>query len=323
VSENGAILYLSDADVVACGVTPEEITRSVETAFRAKALGRAGTSRKLTLAVGPEANFAGKGGVLLDEGCAAVKWYGYVGNNDRRGLPDFSPLLILSSSETGLPLAVVDGRWITAVRTASITAAAASVLAKPDSRSVGFVACGTQAEANLAALQARFKLERIVAYSRNRETAERFAAMARELGLAAEVAAEPRVAVEGLDIVVTSVPKFSQPTRFLDARQVAAGTFVSMVDMGFGWDAGTLGAFETVVTDDLEDGTRRSAETLNYEGEFSADLPELLAEPGRWANEGSARSALVFAGSGIADVAAAAAVYRRALERGAGQKLAR
>src|SRR4051812_38602197 len=89
------ILYLSHADVVGCGVTPEEVTRSVEEAFRAKARGRAGTNRKLALAVGPEAAFAGKGGVLLDEGYAAVKWYGYVGNNDRRGLPDFSPLIIL------------------------------------------------------------------------------------------------------------------------------------------------------------------------------------------------------------------------------------
>ena len=118
------ILYLSHDDVVRCAVTPDEITCAVEKAFRAKALGRAATNRKLTLPVGPEANFAGKGGVLLDEGYAAVKWYGYIGNNARRGLPDFSPLLILSSTETGLPLAVLDGRWITAVRTASITVAA-------------------------------------------------------------------------------------------------------------------------------------------------------------------------------------------------------
>ena len=170
------ILYLSHDDVVRCAVTPDEITCAVEKAFRAKALGRAATNRKLTLPAGPEANFAGKGGVLLDEGYAAVKWYGYIGNNARRGLPDFSPLLILSSTETGLPLAVLDGRWITAVRTASITAVAATVLAKPHSRSAGFVACGTQAEANLWTLRARFALERVVAYSRNRDTAERFAA---------------------------------------------------------------------------------------------------------------------------------------------------
>ena len=72
------ILYLSHDDVVRCAVTPHEITCAVEKAFRAKALGRAATNRKLTLPAVPEANFAGKGGVLLDEGYAAVKWYGYV-----------------------------------------------------------------------------------------------------------------------------------------------------------------------------------------------------------------------------------------------------
>jgi ornithine cyclodeaminase/alanine dehydrogenase-like protein (mu-crystallin family) len=317
------ILYLSHDDVVRCAVTPEEITCAVEKAFRAKALGRAATNRKLTLPAGPEANFAGKGGVLLDEGYAAVKWYGYIGNNARGGLPDFSPLLILSSTETGLPLAVLDGRWITAVRTASITAAAATVLAKPHSRSAGFVACGTQAEANLWTLRARFALERVVAYSRNRDTAERFAEKARELGLGAEVTSDPKEAIRGLDIVVTSVPKFSEPTRFLDGREVAEGAFVSMVDLGFGWDAGTLGAFDAVFTDDFEDGTRRSAESLNYEGIFAADLGELLAEPAQWANHGLARRAFVFAGSGISDVAAAAIVYRRAIESDAGRKLPR
>jgi ornithine cyclodeaminase/alanine dehydrogenase-like protein (mu-crystallin family) len=185
------------------------------------------------------------------------------------------------------------------------------------------VACGTQAEANLEALRARFDLERVVAYSRNRNTAERFAATTRELGLMAEVTTDAKAAIRGLDIVVTSVPKFSEPTSFLDVRDVSEGTFVSMVDMGFGWDAATLGAFDAVFTDDLEDGTRRSAESLNYQGAFAADLGELLAEPARWANDGLARRAFVFAGSGISDVAAAAVVYRRAIERGAGRKLPR
>ena len=317
------ILYLSHDDVVRCAVTPDEITRAIEKAFRTRASGHAATNKKLTLPAGDEANFAGKGGVLLDEGYAAVKWYGYIGNNARRGLPDFNPLLILSSIETGLPLAVLDGRWITAVRTAAITAAAATVLAKPDSRSVGFVACGTQAEANLWALRGRFAFERVVAYSRNRDTAERFAEKARELGLMADVTTNAKDAIGGLDIVVTSIPKFSEPTRFLNGREVAEGAFVSMVDMGFGWDAATLGAFSAVFTDDLEDGTRRSAESLNYQGLFAADLSELLSEPARWANNGFARYAFIFAGSGISDVAAAAVVYRRAIERGVGRKLPR
>ena len=59
----------------------------------------------------------------------------------------------------------------------------------------------------------------------------------------ADVTTNAKDAISGLDIVVTSIPKFSEPTRFLNGREVAEGAFVSMVDMGFGWDTATLGAF--------------------------------------------------------------------------------
>jgi len=315
------VIYLSHADVLRCALAPDEITCAVEAAFRAKALGRAAASRRLNLAAGA-VSFTAKAGVLLDHEYAAVKWYGYVADNARRGLPDFSPMIILSKIETGLPLAVVDGRWITAVRTAAITTAAAGILAKADSRTVGFVACGTQAEANLAALHARFKLERVVAYSRKRQSAERFAAMAQERGLVAEVADDATHVLKEAEIVVTSVPPNSEPTRFLRASDVRGGAFVSMVDLGFAWDSSDLSAFDAIVTDDFEAGARTSGEKLNYGGEFSADLAELLLVPEQWSgHRGASRTALIFAGSGLADAAAAVAVYRRAVANGIGHKL--
>lgn len=315
------MIYLSHADVLCCALKPNEITCAVEEAFRAKALGRAAASRRLHLAAGA-ASFTAKAGVLLDQEYAVVKWYGYVADNVQRGLPDFNPIVMLSAIDTGLPLAVMDGRWITALRTAAITTAAAGILAKPDSRTVGFVACGTQAQANLSPLHARFTLERVVAYSRKWETAERFAASARERGLVAEVADDPTRVLKEADIVVTSVPPKSEPTRFLQASDVRGGAFVSMVDLGFGWDPDGFRAFDALVTDDLEAGARRTGEKLNYQGEFSADLGELLATPEKWsARRGTSRSALIFAGSGLADAAAAVAVYRRAVANGIGHKL--
>jgi ornithine cyclodeaminase/alanine dehydrogenase-like protein (mu-crystallin family) len=246
-----------------------------------------------------------------------------VGKNAARDLPDFNPVIILSSTDTGLPLAVIDGRRISALRTASITAAVATILANPASRTVGFVACGTQAVAHLEALRARFELEQITAYSRNFATAEQFTDRARNLGLKAEPVADPKLAVEGQDIVVTSVPPHSEPTRFLDAGWASKGSFVSMVDLGFAWNATTMGVFDAVVTDRFEAGTRRPGDVLNYVGDFAADLPELLRAPSAWRHDSASRRALVFAGSGIADAAASLAVYRRALEKGVGQRLER
>jgi ornithine cyclodeaminase/alanine dehydrogenase len=318
-----SVLYLCHDDIVACGLTHDDITKAVEDAFRAKGHQRAWAFHKLSGPGAGTASFSGKGGALVDAGYAAVKWYGYVGENWRRGLPDFMPVVILNSVETGIPIAIMDGRWISAVRTASITAAAAGVLAKPDSRSIGFIACGLQADANLEALRTRFPIQRVVTYSRKLASAERLAERARRHGIDATTVSDPKQAVTGLDIVVTSVPRLSEPTRFLDASLVSPGTFVSMVDMGHGWNSATLRELDLMATDDFAAGTRRpgKGENLNYDGTYHADLGELLADPGKWAPDGTTRRALIFAGSGIADVAAAVAIYHRARERKIGRQL--
>ena len=312
-------LFLSASDIDALAIGPEEMTRAVEDAFRGLASGSAIAAGKMSMPAGEGRHFTAKGGVLLDSGYAAMKWYGVVAGNDRVGLPDFVPLVILSSIATGLPLAVIDGQWLTAVRTAAISTAAASILAKPDSASIGFVACGVQAVAHLHTLLSRFDLKHAVAFSRTRASAERLAEKAASLGLTAEVANRPEEAVTGMDIVVTSVPRLSEPTRFLEAGWLAPDAFVSMVDMGFAWNEASVLKVAEIFTDAFEPGTRMSREMLNVSGPFAADLGELIADPTRWRCRGSTPRVLVFAGAGIADVASAAVVYRHAVEQGSGR----
>jgi alanine dehydrogenase len=309
-------LILSAFDIEALRIGPEEITRAVEVAFRGFSTGDSVAGGKMSMALGEGRHFTAKGGALLSKGYAAVKWYGVVAENARRGMPEFVPLVILSSVDTGLPLAIMDAQWLTAARTAGLTAAAASILAKPDSSSIGFVACGTQAEANLAALLPRFELKRLTAYSRSRASAERLADKAVSLGLSAVVATQPEDAVADMDIVITSVPRLSERTRFLDAGWLSPGAFVSMVDMGFSWDATTATQLGEIFTDAFEPGTRSSREMLNIPGPFAADLAELIVAPARWRHQSGSRRAFVFAGAGIADAAAAAVVYERAAARG-------
>lgn len=315
------ILHVSHADIERSGLAASDMNEAVRAAFEEAARGQAFSRPKLALPVSSNLHFAGKGGVLRSGGYAAVKWYGLAGNNARHDLPDLHPVVVLSSAETGMPLAFIDGRWLTGMRTAAISAVAASILARPQSRRVGFVGCGTQAESHLEALLAAFPIETVVTYSRTTASAERLAARARGLGLEATVATQPEQAMMGPDIVVSSVPKHSGRTKFLDAGQLAPGALAIAVDLGYGWRADSLLALDQVFTDELEPGTSVSPEVLNFEGTFTAGLDELLADPSRWRADGSARRAFVFAGSGIADVAAAALVYERVLERGLGRRI--
>lgn len=80
-----------------------------------------------------------------DPGFLAVKAVIVNNQNQEIGLPPINGLISLLDSSTGMPLAVVDGNWVTAVRTAGASAIAAKELARKDSKSIAFIGCGVQA----------------------------------------------------------------------------------------------------------------------------------------------------------------------------------
>jgi ornithine cyclodeaminase/alanine dehydrogenase len=311
------ILYLSNADVVACGLGLADVELAVEAMFASKAEGRAVMKPKLALHAPDQALFLASPGVMDQPPYAGLKWVGVAGN-EARGLPHIAGLILLSDAESGMPVAVMDARWITGVRTAAITAVAARRLARRDSATIGFVACGLQARAHLAALRPHFPLSLVRAYSRRLTTAKAFAEEVRAEGLDAEAVMDPRDAVAEMDIVVTSTPVVPRTEPLLDAAWLEPGSFASLVDLGFSWVSDTLTELDRVVTDDQ---AQAGTEGLAYKEPYDGEVADLVA--GRLAARQSAeeRTALIFAGLGLADVAVAGAVYKKALSAGVGQTL--
>ncbi len=316
IEKGRELLYLSRADVVGCAVSSADANAAIAAGFVAKSAGRA-QSRGAQMALAGGVLFDAKAGVLGPH--AGVKWYGYVPDNDARGLANFSPVIVLSETETGLAVAVMDGTWITAVRTASITAVAAKHLARAESCRVGFVACGAQARSHLDALRVDFDLRTVVAYSRRRETAEAFAELARGKGLEARSVADPRDAIADVDIVVSSVPIRPSRSEFLDASWTSPGAFVSMVDVGFSWRRETLRAFDRVVTDEVDQSI--GSRGLHFGKPIDTDLAGIMSGKDAAPRSSAERVAFVFAGTGLADVVLASLVFGRALERGIGRIL--
>ena len=311
-------LYLSSADVEACDLGLDAVEAAVEAMFAAKAAGRAVMQPKLGLHASNGTLFLASAGVLDTPPYGGVKWLGVAGN-DQRNLPHIAGLILLNDVETGMPVAAMDARWVTGVRTAAITAVAARRLAHVEAASIGFIACGVQARAHLAALRPNFPITRVRAYSRRLATAEAFAEEARSQGLEAEAVDAPRAAIEDMDIVVTTTPVVPRTPPFLDAGWLASGSFVAMVDLGRSWHAESLTGLDRVVTDDIaQAGTENLAYPKPYDGEVadlvSGEMPARLTD--------RERTGLVFAGLGLADVAVAAAVYERAVARRIGQVLA-
>lgn len=317
------LLYLSRADVERVGLTLAEVIAALEAMFREKGEGKVEMPPKPGIHPLPDAFIHAMPAFIPSLGSAGVKWVAGFPQNRARGLPYVTGLLILNDPETGVPLAVMDCTWITAMRTGAATAVAAKHLARPESSSVGILACGVQGRSNLAALATVFELRRVHAYDVDRAAAERFASeMTAAHGLDVRVVDSPRAAVEGLDLVVTSGPILKSPSPAIEAGWLARGAFASAVDFDSYFQGAALRQADRIVTDDL--AQMEYYRSVGYFAETpaaDADLGQIAcgARPGRTTD--GQRIVCINLGIALDDMATAILVYRRAREAGLGVTL--
>lgn len=119
--------------------------------------------------------------------------------NAGAGVPTHNATILLYRTDNGQPIAAMDGRLITEMRTAAVSAAVTRYLASPESRILALLGSGVQAHAHLQALRCVRELSDVRVWSRTPEHAERFA---REHAVTAVPSAED--AVRDADIIVTA-----------------------------------------------------------------------------------------------------------------------
>jgi len=317
------LIYLSRADVERVALPMSAILAALEEMFREKGEGRTEMPPKPGIHTRPDAFIHAMPAYIPKSGAAGMKWVAGYPENQKKGLPYISGLLILNDPESGLPLAVMDCTWITAMRTGAATAVAAKYLARPESSTVGVVACGVQGRSNLLALSEVFRLERVVAYDVKREVAERFAReLGTELGLPIEVVDTPRAAVAGLDLVVTSGPILKHPQPAIEAGWLAPGAFASAVDFDSYFQGAALREMDVIATDDVPQMEYyRGVGYFRETPRAHAELGELVCgkRPGR--TGASQRTLALNLGIALDDMATAILIWRRACELGIGTRL--
>jgi ornithine cyclodeaminase/alanine dehydrogenase len=251
---------------------------------------------------------------------AGIKWVSGYPQNQARGLPYISGLLILNDDDTGLPYAVMDCTWITAYRTAAATALSAKHLARPDSRVVGILACGVQGRTNLEALSVLFPIERVYAYDINPRSQDLFVGeMQVKFDFEIIGVDNPKQAVVDSDLVVTSGPILKNPEPTIGKDWLKPGAFASAVDFDSYWQPAAMAQMDKLSTDDhAQFQYYRSVGYFSQTPDPYADLGELVVgnKPGR--QDDVERTMAINLGLAIDDMAVAPAIYRRAKEMGMG-----
>lgn len=315
------LLYLSQADVQAVGVTMTEIVTAVEKAFREKGEGRVEMPPKPGIHPGGGDNFIHAMPAYIPAmNSAGVKWVSGFPGNFKRGLPYITGLLILNDPETGLPISVMDCVWITAMRTGAATAVAAKYLARPGSSTVGILGCGVQGRSNVEALNVLFPLKKIIAYDVNADTARRFAEeTGNRFGLETVIVKTPQEAVSGCDIVVTSGPILKKPHCTIRPGWLDEGAFASLVDFDSYWHPGAMKEAAKFCTDDVPQ--LQHYQKLGYFQDIPpvyAALGELVTgqKPGR--ETPAERTMTANLGLAMDDMAVAPLLYEQAEKNGIG-----
>jgi thiomorpholine-carboxylate dehydrogenase len=253
--------------------------------------------------VDPPGGFLGLMPALTPDGLG-LKAVTFYPSNAERGIPTHMATIFLVDPKTGKPLAIMDGRLITEMRTAAVSAAATKLLASPDAKVLAILGSGVQARSHVEALRIVRPFEEIRVWSPTLEHAKQFA---QEIGATATSAEE---AVRNADVIVTAT---SSKTPVLKGSWLKPSCHVNAVGACRpDWREMDDDAMRNVVFVDSREGAmHESGDVILSPAKIYAELGEALAGkvPAR-ANETTIFKSL---GMAVEDIAAAMLVYQSAI----------
>ncbi|MEM2740437.1 MAG: ornithine cyclodeaminase family protein [Candidatus Bathyarchaeia archaeon] len=326
---DGGTLILTCKEVESL-VSIREAIPLVEEAFRLKAVGKVRMPPKVYVEL-PEYNgdLRVMPCYIQDKGILAVKIVTvYPLNPSTRHLPTVLATIAVLDKETGEPLAIMDGTWITLVRTSAAGAVAVKWLAPSDARILAVVGAGRQGYGQIEAiLQVSSRVEELRIYDIRAEASEALASKFRERIAVVKPARTTKEAVEDADIVVTATPS-RKP--IIDRLWVKHGVHFNCI----GADAPGKQELDPAIlrdarifVDDLVQAIHSGevnvpiATGILRRDNIVGEIGEVIAgvKPGRLSRD----ELTVFVSTGLAiqDAIVAGYVYRKALEKGIGVRV--
>jgi ornithine cyclodeaminase/alanine dehydrogenase-like protein (mu-crystallin family) len=297
-------LFLNE-DQVQQHLRMEQLIPAMEKALIEFSAGKVTQPVRSVISISPPGGFLGLMPAFTPDGLG-LKAVTFYPSNAERGIPTHMATVFLVDPETGRPLAIMDGRLITEMRTAAVSAAATKLLASPNAKILAILGSGVQARSHVEALRLVRKFQEIRVWSPTPERAQRFA---KEIGGTATSAEE---AVRDADVIVTAT---NSKTPVLNGAWLTPGCHVNAIGACRpDWRELDDEAMSNVVFVDSREGAmKESGDIILSSAKIYAELGEALAGkvPPR-ANETTIFKSL---GMAVEDIATGALVYRSVASR--------
>ncbi|CAN5670924.1 ornithine cyclodeaminase [soil metagenome] len=304
----------------------------MKTAFRELTEGRAISPLRIPIEVDSASRTLFMPATVPGADALGLKVVSVFGRNPDRGLPTINAVVTLIDRETGVPLAALDGGYITSLRTGAVSGAATDLMARADAKTLVVIGPGVQGVTQAAAVAAVRNIERIIVVGRRQEGLDWFkATVARDwpylldrIELTSEVAASVRQA----DVICTAT---SSSTPVFDDADVRDGTHINAVgafthEMQEVPSATVARAY--VVVDNFEAAYAEAGDLVNPVSEglvtashFRRELGHVVAGTERGRENDSQVTFFKSVGNAVQDLVVARMAVDRARERGLGVEI--
>ena len=268
-------IYLSQEDILDFNLGLKEVINLVEQGLREHGRGRVENPPKPGIHSKTNSFIHAMPCYYKDLKIGGIKWVSGFPDNRESGLPQILGLLILNDMNTGVPLCVMDCRWITAVRTAAVTAITAKYCSKKEPATLGIIGAGVQGRYHVLALREVLpSIRKAKVFDINRKTSEKFQnELSQKTGTEILICDDVVSVSKESDIIVTATQRLEEPLikdEWFDKGCLGIGLEASRA-----WYGKAILNADKFITDDWE-----QTKYFKAQGGFPEGLPTLYAELG-------------------------------------------
>jgi ornithine cyclodeaminase/alanine dehydrogenase-like protein (mu-crystallin family) len=317
------MLYLSQEDILDMEIPLREIIPLVETGLREHGLGQVENPPKPGIHAKSDSFIHAMPAYYRKLGIGGIKWVSGYPSNRELGLPQILGVMITNDMETGVPTSIMDCRWITAVRTAAVSAITAKFCASKGSTTLGVIGCGVQGRMTLGALKEIVPtLSKVKVYDINPEASKRYKAdLEKETGIEITPVKNVEGAANGSDLILTATQRLPNP--LVKNEWFKPGALGMGLEASRAWYGDAILKADKFVTDSWE-----QTEHFHDQGAFPEGMPKLYAELGeivagkkKGRDNQKERILAINIGLALEDVIVADYIYKKAEKAGDYKKL--